>query len=212
MKKIGFLGWVIFLSLPTLSQNKRPISPYEKYSTYSVGARFLYDMPQSGFDTYINKAGTGMALQGEMLIKKYSLGVELGYVSFLQRMPRAVYSTPSSDISAVQTRTFDMIPLMVTASYHLTPTQTAIRPYVQVGLGGNLVNYTNYWGLVDDGKSTFGLQLRAAAGLKWTLVENGFGAWGADLRVAYQRQPFSYDFISNANTMSASVGFFYRWW
>jgi hypothetical protein len=225
MKSI-FLNLLIFMSVQVLAQapvvirqdnqKKTGKSPYERFTTYSAGVRYGVYLPQSGMKTYISDPGRGLSLTFDWVYaNNFAMGIEAGYASFNQRLPRAIYRNPNdgTDISAVQTRTMSQVPLLFTGTYFLTNAQSNIRPYVQAGVGFTLVDYVNYWGTFDDADAGFKFTGRASAGVKAIVGKLGdFGHWGLDARASYQATGFEYDFISNAHTLGVTVGVFYRWW
>lgn len=190
----------------------KSLSPYLRYNSYRIGLRYGVAQTAGGMSTYIDQLASGQyALAGEMVLtEKFAFGAQIGVGSFKQRMPRQVYNFDGTDISAVQTRSLNRFALLATGTYHVAPVTATLRPYVQAGLGVSLIDYINYWGMLDDAKSTFTYTTQLAAGLQVLFSKEGH--LGADLQVHYQYSPFTYDYITNVSTLGGSVGLFYRWW
>src|SRR5690242_18441203 len=89
----------------------------------------------------------------------FSAGLRAGFQDYYQKLPRALYSDKTTDVSAVQTHTLQTIPIQATALYTVHGTQPGIHPYVGLGIGITDVNYEKYWGeFVDqDNKVAFSI-------------------------------------------------------
>ena len=95
-------------------------SPFDRYVTFSLSARYGLALPMGGQKGYIDRISpTNLALDGEWLFpQRFSLGIKTGYQYNQQRLGRQVYNFGDQSISAVQTRTLTIIPAMVSASYY----------------------------------------------------------------------------------------------
>ncbi|MCY7352313.1 MAG: hypothetical protein LH606_16885 [Cytophagaceae bacterium] len=187
-------------------------SPFDRYTTYQVTARYSAALPLGDFKNYIDRASVrGATVTGEWVFpNRFSAGAQVGYQYFEQRLPRQIYQISGSDVSAVQTRTFTTTPVMIIGKYHLANSSAALRPYVQVGAGGSLNNYTNYFGSLSDTKNGFAFAGNVAVGTRFMFGRQG--NFGADVQVSYNYGSFNYDYMKNYSTVNASVGLVYRWW
>lgn len=190
---------------------KTSSSMYERYVTGSATLFYGVGIPMSGQKAYIDRTvNQNFALGIEAVFPSYfSLGGRVGYQYVSQRYPRQVYRLDDGNISAVQTRTLTLVPVLATASAYLTPVNSAIRPYIQAGAGGAFVDYTNYWGTLADGKQSFRPAIAPAAGVKFLLGKSGFGA---DVQAQYQHIFFKYNELSKSNSLLISAGLSYRWY
>jgi len=188
-------------------------SPYDRYTTYQISARYTAALPLGDFKNYIDQASVrGFTLTGEwMFPNNVSVGAQVGYQAFTQRLPRAVYPlSDGSDLSAVQTRTFTATPIQLIGKYHLGPSSAAFRPYVQVGAGGSLTENISYYGTLSEGGKGFRFAANAAVGTR--LLFGKKGNFGADLSVGYQHISANFDYVKTYSALTGSVGVVYRWW
>jgi outer membrane protein W len=189
-------------------------SPYDRYVHYQVTARLTSAIPLGSFKSdYIDKASFenySIALEW-VLQNSFSVGGEIGYSYFKQRLPRAQYISGEQTVSAVQTRTLSQYPVQAFANYHFLGKDSSIQPYVQISGGASILDYTVYYGSLGDQKQkirpTYGIGL----GSKFLFKKDG--SFGADVRVKYAGTSFKYDYLtSGVSSLNTSVGLFYRWW
>lgn len=218
---LGLLGLTPFLSQaqqpgyydPNRVGTPLPTSsPYERYNSRQVTLRYGIAVPTGGLTNYVaDPAKLNLSLSIEnVFTRRFSLGGQVGYTYFQERLPRQVFSTPGQDISAVQTRTFSAVPVMAIGKAYLTGVNAPIRPYAQLGLGGAFVDYANYYGTLSDAKNGIRFAGTAAVGSRFLFGKRS--SFGADLQAGIQFIPFKYADVTNAATLNASVGVFYRWW
>lgn len=220
--RILFLG-LLALS-PLLSQAQQPgyydpnraplpsTSPYERYNSRQTTLRYGVAVPTGGLRNYLaDPANLNLALSVEnVFTRRFSIGGQVGYTFFKERLPRQVISSPGRDISAVQTRTLSTIPLLAIGKAYLTGVNAPIRPYAQLGLGGAFVEYANYFGTLSDAKNGIRFASSAAVGSRFLFGKKS--SFGADVQAGIQYIPFRYADVTNAATLNASIGVFYRWW
>ncbi|MDB5241479.1 MAG: hypothetical protein JWP57_2104 [Spirosoma sp.] len=186
-------------------------SPFDRYVTFSLSARYGLVMPMGGQKAYIDRISpANLALEGEWLFpKRFSLGIKTGYQYNQQRLGRQVYDFGDQSVSAVQTRTLTTIPAMVSASYYFAENSAAVRPYVQVAGGAAYVDFTNYYGTLADQKTGFKGAVAPAIGLKF------FGRrdqkFGAEIQAQYQHVFFNYNLLKTSSpSLMLSAGIVYR--
>jgi hypothetical protein len=80
---------------------------------------------------------------------QWSAGFGLGYTRFYDRLPRTVFQEGNNDISAVQTRQIELIPLLAKATY-VNKSNPAVHFYAGVGMGIGFVSYDKLWGVYED--------------------------------------------------------------
>ncbi|RYF48196.1 MAG: hypothetical protein EOO39_47315, partial [Cytophagaceae bacterium] len=119
-------------------------STYNRYVTFNGAVKYGVGLPMGTSRNYIDKLSPTnvLATMEWQFPQQFSLGLQTGYQYSQQRLPRAVYQVGDESISAVQTRTLTITPVMATAAYYFTDPAAAIRPYVQIAGGGAFVNYT----------------------------------------------------------------------
>ncbi|MPR36509.1 opacity family porin [Salmonirosea aquatica] len=206
------------VSLSAIAQQQPQLynlpTPFERYSHYHLTVRGGAAIPMGPFsDAYIDKStikNYSLALDW-IFQKPVSIGVEVGKTFFSQKMPRALYNLGGQEVSAVQTRTLDMMPIQGVASYYFAGTNAPIRPYVQLAAGANLLDYTLYYGNLANQQQSVKLTYGAAAGAKFLFKKDG--NFGADVRVKYNQTSLNYDYVDKGvSQLNATVGLFYRWW
>ncbi|WP_234735586.1 hypothetical protein [Tellurirhabdus bombi] len=190
---------------------KTSSSMYDRYVTGSATVFYGVGIPLSGQKAYIDRnVNQNFALGLEAVFPgHFSVGGRVGYQYVSQRYPRQVYRLSDGNVSAVQTRTLTLVPVLATASAYLTSVNSAIRPYIQAGAGGAFVDYTNYWGTLSDGKQSFRPAVAPAAGVKFLLGKSGLGA---EVQAQYQHIFFKYNELSKSNSLLLSAGLSYRWY
>lgn len=208
----------VCLSLSAWAQQKPQLytlpTPFERYSHYTITVRGGAAIPMGAFSSkYIDKTtlrNYSVALDW-ILQKPISIGLEVGKTEYSKTMPRALYQQDGQEISAVQTRTLSLMPIQGVVSYYFAGTNATIRPYVQAAVGGDLLDYTLYYGNLAEQKQSIKLTYGAAAGAKFLFKKDG--NFGADLRVKYNQTSLNHDYIEKGvGQVSATVGLFYRWW
>ena len=190
-------------------------SPYERYTTYRVSVTGGLGLPAGTFSDYMdNSTLRNYAVSVDFVFPKnnLSVGASLGSQYFKNRIPRQIYSSENQDVSAVQTRTFSAVPLVLTGSYHIGNVNSIVRPYVQVGVGGAFAELINYWGAIPTGDNGFKFVAQAGAGVRVLFKKQG--KLGFEAGATYQHMPFELadEGIKDASTLNARVGLFYRWW
>ncbi|MGF7217149.1 hypothetical protein GGR92_003322 [Spirosoma lacussanchae] len=223
MKRILSIVTLSLLSVATWAQQTSPrnndvfASPFDRYVSFNISARYGVAMPLGGQKTYIDQVSpANLAIDGEWLFpQRFAIGLKTGYQYSQLRRPRELVSFTDGnsvqDVSAVQTRTLTVIPAMASLSYYFAENSTALRPYVQVAGGGAYVDYVNFFGSLSDQKTGFRTAFAPAVGVKYYgQREQGFGA---ELQAQYQRINFNYDRLpGNASSVMLSAGIVYRFY
>ncbi|AQG77895.1 hypothetical protein [Spirosoma montaniterrae] len=222
MKRFSFFILLAWLSADAWAQRSPDYSnifesPFNRYVTFNIAARYGVAMPLGGQKTYIDAVSpANLALEGEWLFpQRFSLGIKTGYQYSQQRLGRQVVSFSEGnlgqDISAVQTRTLTIIPAMASLSYYFAENAAALRPYVQMAGGAAHVNYSNFFGSLVDQQTGFRGAIAPAVGVKYYgKREQGFGA---EVQAQYQHVFFNYDRLPNsAPSLMLSAGIVYRFY
>lgn len=217
MKPLIIAAFLILGCIPAFAQEPAPklytlASPYDRYTHYQVTARFTGAVPLGSFSDYIDKSSFenySIAMEWIML-NSVSVGGEIGYSYFKQRLPRALYQSGDQTISAIQTRTLTQYPIQAFVNYQFLR-NNMVQPYLQVSAGGSILDYTVYYGTLADQKQKFSLTYGVGIGSKFLFRKDG--NFGADVRIKYAGTSFKYDYLSSGiSSLNTSVGLFYRWW
>lgn len=135
---------------------------------------------------------------------KLSIGFGTGYQDFYQKNPRQLYKlSDGSDISAVVSHSIQTIPLLAMAKYSFTP-GAAVQPYAALGVGGNLVSYTELLGEFGQEQAKFGFAARPEAGVYIPFKKTGEA--GLTIGASYNVMPFNQDAFSNLNHLGLQAG------
>ncbi|MEZ0485462.1 hypothetical protein [Fibrella aquatica] len=187
-------------------------STYNRYVTFNGSIRYGVSMPMGTSKNYIDKLSPAnvIATMEWQFPQKFSLGLQTGYQYSQQRLPRAIYDLGEETISAVQTRTLTLTPVMATASYYFSDPASAIRPYVQIAGGGAFVNYTNFYGTLSDANKKFAGAIAPAIGLK--VFGQRESRLGGEVQAQYQNVFYNYNEINNAQNVMLSAGLTYRFY
>ena len=211
---VFLLAFKVWGQFPSSKGNINLPSPYERFSHFQLSPRIGAMIPVGGLaDQYISKAGLpAYSLSIEWIqTRRFSFGVEFGSASLNERLGRATYTFDNQQISAVQTRTLRTIYGQALASFHFGGPNATLRPYVQTGLGAELVDYTLYWGSLATSDERVRLSFKPAVGLRYLFGKEGHFA--LDARLQYSHTPYQFDYVENGiSTMLFTVGWVYRWW
>lgn len=135
-----------------------------------------------------------------------AVGLGTGFQDFYQKYPREVYhTTDGSDLSAVRSFSAQTIPVLATARWNFSPAAT-VRPYAAIGVGGNLVSYSDYVGqFTTEQKTKFGFAARPEAGVFIPFRKGGES--GVNVGASYNIMPFKSSEVSNLNHIGIHAGF-----
>ncbi|GAA0556748.1 outer membrane beta-barrel protein [Chitinophaga japonensis] len=199
--KIWILAIAGCLGVQAASAQVRP--PFSFNVNYSIAA------PMGSLSDYSGKAsfrGWQAGLQ-YMLNDQLGIGLKTGFQDFYERLPRAVYPTKSGDISAVQTRTFQVIPALATVQYQFTKPDAPVIPYGSLGIGAANMNYEKYWGMFVDKDNSWAFMLSPEIG-----VNIPFGKASPlllNISAQYSYSPYELAEITSFNTIQGNIGL--RW-
>lgn len=136
---------------------------------------------------------------------KWAAGFSTGFTRFYERLPRAVYEDGANDISAVQTRQVELIPVLAKAHY-LHNTGKPVQWYVGVGLGMSIVLYDKLWGIYIDSENitTFKFCAEPTAGVYFLISKKSRVSLHTGL--SYMLLPFNSADLNGLNYVAFNVG------
>lgn len=108
-------------------------------------------LPMGTMKNFIDKP-SWISFRGDFMIdikSQWSAGFGIGYTRFYDRLPRTIYQEGSNDISAVQTRQVELIPLLAKANY-VFRVKPSLQLFSGLGVGVGFVSYDKLWGVYDD--------------------------------------------------------------
>ncbi|MBO9701460.1 MAG: outer membrane beta-barrel protein [Sporocytophaga sp.] len=167
--------------------------------SYNYGMGFATGDLKSYID---KKLFDGFSVEGRFFINKnISLGLNVGYNDFRKYLNREVYSTGSGNISAVQTRYFNTVPVLATGFYYLNSI-SAFKPYAGIGIGAYVSNYQKYYSTLESKhtKTCFGFRPEIGTLIK---LRNGLGLIVSG---RYNYATYSYQEFSSLNYFELNFG------
>jgi opacity protein-like surface antigen len=200
MKKIKFGILLIITILGVQSAFSQVRSPLSINVDYSIAQPFgsVKDFTdKTSFRGW--RAGLQYQLNDQM-----SVGLRTGYQEFYQKLPRAVYEFKGGAISAVQTRSLQVVPIQATFHYQLTKPDAAVIPYIGAGVGAASFEYNKYYGQFTDRSTNWQFVASPEVG-----INIPFGVASPLLfnaSVQYNYSPYKQQEITNYNVIQANVG------
>jgi opacity protein-like surface antigen len=174
--------------------------------TLTLNLNYSINSPLGDFKDFVSKTSY-RSWEGSLLYginDKLSVGLGTGFLDFYQKYPRQTYKLESGgDISAVVTNSVQAVPLLAQVQYKFSP-MAAIRPYVGLGIGGNMILYRQYLGEFENGKNKFGFAARPEAGV--FIPFRKAGPAGITLRADYNYMPVKYNDLNNMSNWGAGIG------
>lgn len=173
----------------------------------TLNLSYNLSMPTTNFHNFISdmsyRGWEGNLLFG--LNNRWALGLGVGFQDYYQKSPRAVYKgADGSDISAVVTNSVQTTPVMFMAQYNFLPGKI-IQPYINVGVGGNIITYRQYLGEFGGGsQSNFGFVARPEVGLFVPFRKEGNA--GITINANYNYMPYNYYGIKDLNNWGGGIG------
>ncbi len=179
---------------------------HAQQGTVTMKLNYSAAIPMGTFNDFVgNTSYRGVG--GEIMYhfnNKFSLGGAAGYQDFYQRYERSLYKlNDGSDISAVITNSLQTTPILVKAQYNFLE-NSAVQPYLALGVGGNVVRYRQYLGEFADSKTSFGFAAIPEAGLFVPFRKQS--GTGFNIGAAYNIMPYNYGDLKNLNSLSIKAG------
>jgi hypothetical protein len=200
MKKI--LNWMLILAgcmaVQAASAQSRP--------PLSVDVNYSIAQPLGSLKDYSNKTsfrGWSAGLQ-YMLNDRLSVGIRTGFQDYYQKLPRAVYPDKSGDVSAVQTRTLQVIPVQATIGYSFTSPASVVIPYGSLGIGAASMNYEKYWGEFVEKNNSWQFMVSPEIGINVPFGKYSPVMFNANVR--YNYAPYKYQDITSYNSIQGNIG------
>lgn len=175
--------------------------------TLQFNVNYNYGIPLGAFNSDLVSNSSPRGGRGGIMYSfsdRLSAGIESGYQDYYQKYPRALYSlSKSQDVSAVLTNSIQTTPLLAKAKYFLTPTG-AVKPYVSLGAGANLIDFKQYLGEFGSGQASVGFL--AQGGLGVIIPFKKLGSSGINIGASYDYAPYKKNGYNNLNTMNVQAG------
>lgn len=201
IKKI-FVSGIAFLIL-SLTANAQK-------GTLKFDLNYNYSLPVSGFKSDIIKDNSPRGARGSILYSftdKLSAGIESGYQDYYQKYPRALYSTGKTEqVSAVLTNSIQTTPLLIKAKYSLL-NGAAIKPYVSLAAGANMIDFKQYFGEFGSSETSFGFI--GEGGLGVMIPFGKTKSSGIDIGATYDYVPYNKHGYNDLNSVNLRAGIYF---
>lgn len=137
---------------------------------------------------------------------KFSLGLSSGFQNYYQKYGREIYHTaPNEAISAVVSNSLEIIPILLKGSFSPAGGTAAIKPYVSLAAGVNIVNYSQYLGEfpTSEASGTFAAQAGLGVMVPFSKAQP---QTGIKIGGTYNYGAYNRNGISQLNSIGANLG------
>lgn len=194
-------NWILMIAMAGIQTASAQVR-----SPLSVNVDYSVAQPLGSLKDYADKTsfrGWRVGLQYQ-LNDQLAIGVRTGYQSFYERLPRAVYPIKGGEISAVQTRTLQVMPILATVQYQLTKPDKAVIPYVGIGVGAAGMEYNKYYGQFTDKYTKWNFMATPEVGINIPFGQGSPLLFNASVQYSYS--PYKLEEITNYNVVQANIG------
>lgn len=164
--------------------------------------------PIGSFKDFMNE-NSFRGFMGELsypVSDRIKVGLGVSYNDFYEKLPRSLHETTQGTVSAVITNSIQTTPIQARGYYDLTSGN--IRPYIGLGIGGNLIGYSQYWGEFGEREYTFKPSFSADAGINIPFNKNTRAA-GINLGGHFNYLPYNKNGLENLNNWGVHAGVFF---
>ncbi|WP_167021340.1 outer membrane beta-barrel protein [Chitinophaga sp. Cy-1792] len=172
----------------------------------SIDVNYSIAQPIGSLKDYTNKTsfrGWSAGLQ-YMLNDQLSVGLRTGFQDYYERLPRAVYPDKIGDVSAVQTRTLQVIPIQATIGWAFTKPDKAVIPYASVGIGVANMDYKKYWGEFVESDNSWRFLVSPEIGINVPFGKASPLLFNANVR--YNYAPYKVGDLTNFQSIQGNIG------
>lgn len=203
MKKIiAYIAAALFISMG--------INKAQAQDELQLTIGYNANMPLGGFKDFMGK-NSFRGFNGELsypLNDRLRVGLGTFSSDYYVKYDRQIYDTKGGAISAVRTHSLQTMPVLARVNYTFIPA-AAVRPYVGVGAGFNIISFNEYLGEFNNVEhSAFKPAVSAGAGLNIPFNKTT-GRAGINLGADYNFMPFNYSGIKNLNNWGAHLGVYF---
>jgi opacity protein-like surface antigen len=145
------------------------------------------------------------------IAEQISVGAIVGWNYFYERKDRQSYNELAPDgssiqISSVQSRYLNIIPLMAQGYYTFVKGLDGVKPYVGLGIGGAKVDYEKYWGNVLEEEESWEFAFAPSVGV---ILPFGEGMSGLNVQARYNYVNFSYSDVDKVSYFDLNLGLYF---
>ena len=135
------------------------------------------------------------------------VGAIISWNYLYERKDRAVYSSTAYggtvDVSAVQSRYLNIIPLTAQGFYYFKKEDQTLWPYAGLNIGAYSVDYEKYWGNILDEEESWNFGFAPSVGV---LLPVPGGNVSINAQARYNFVAFSYEEINNISYFDFNLG------
>ena len=193
----------LIASVTILSQ-----SVYAQKGTVKLGLNYNYSVPSGSFKSDLVSDHSYRGMNADLqyyFTNKFSAGVSLNFQDYYQKYPRALYSlSKTQDVSAVLSNSIQTIPVLIKAKYFPLSSTFYLKPYVSLGAGVSIVDFTQYLGKFGSGNTN--LSFDAAGGLGMIIPFSRNSSSGINLGADYNYIPYNRNGNHDLNSYNFRAG------
>ena len=206
MKKvINAVFSIIILSVFALHANAQK-------GEWKLNLNYNYSFPLGSFKNNIINSASPRGFSGDFMYginNKFAVGLYGAYQDYYQKYPRAVYQTDNHEVtSAVLSNSIQTMPILLKASFSpLGATHAPIKPYIAVGAGYSIIDFTQYLGEFGGTTTNGGFTAMGSAGVK--IPFGRFRNSGLNVGADYNYISYNKYGYNNLNNVSLHAGVFF---
>jgi hypothetical protein len=206
MKKvISAIFSVIILSAFALHANAQK-------REWKLDLNYNYGFPLGSFKNDIISNASPRGFSGSFMYgisRKFDLGLYAGYQDYYQKYPRAVYQTDNHEVtSGVLSNSIQSMPILLKAGFSpLGETHAPVKPYITVGAGYTIINFTQYLGEFGGTTTNGGFSAMGSAGVK--IPFGKYSSSGVNIGADYNYVSYNKYGYNNLNNVSVHAGVFF---
>lgn len=179
---------------------------------WKLNLNYSYSLPLGSFKNDIISKSSPRGFSGDFMYginHKFSLGLHSGYQDYYQKYPRAVYQTDNHEVtSAVLSNSIQTMPILLKADFSpLGATHAPVKPYIAVGAGYSIINFTQYLGEFGGTSTNGGFTAQASAGIK--IPFGKFSNSGVNLGADYNYISYNKYGYNNLSNVSLHAGVYF---
>lgn len=165
-------------------------------------------MPVGDFKNFMgNNSFRGFLGEFAMPVNnRLKVGLGVSYNDYYEKIPRQIYETKDGTLSAVVSKSVQTTPIQLKATYDLT--DGAIRPYVGMGAGGNLIGYAQYFGEFGERQYSFKPSVSANAGINIPFNRE-MRRSGFNLGAHFNYLPYNKNNLNNLNNWGVHAAVYF---
>jgi Outer membrane protein beta-barrel domain len=161
--------------------------------------------PIGGMKNYLDKTslnGWGASLD-RTINANWHVGLQVGFQDYYKKLPRQLYVDGEQTVSAVQTRSIQVVPVQLYGSYYWGE-EGKIRPYASLGAGGGFVRNDQYWGQFNSRDNGFVFTASPGAGV--SIPVGRYKSSMVQFGIQYNYVTYRYNGVENLNSLQANAG------